>query len=194
MGLGGKVGSRAREDITDELCPHSAPYGQCHTQVMDDSDFSAAMWTLSHILRTPTLIEALRSEASKAISSMTPPKLSTLLRLPAAQLPPLVPLLSSCIQETLRLCTSSFSIRRVAEDAILPPNICGNGIGKHAGLSLKKDEILICQTRQSHLDTDGWGHNASTWRAERFLDKDGVKAVKGQMSPFGGGVSMVRHD
>lgn len=146
---------------------------------------------MSFILRTPTLVEALRDEITKAISAQSPPKLQTLLRLPAAQLPPLVPLLSSCIQETLRLRTSSFSIRRVTQDTVLPASVCGQGIGKTAGLSVRQDDVLICQTRQGHLDTEGWGADANKWKAERFLDQDGVKAVKGSMSPFGGGVSMV---
>ncbi|THH27197.1 hypothetical protein EUX98_g6991 [Antrodiella citrinella] len=92
------------------------------------------------------------------------------------------PLLSSGIMETLRLRTSSFSIRRVTAPT------------EFAGYSFKTDDVLICNTRVVHMDEEI--HERPTeFVLDRYVDagkkrvKDGAP-VPNHSLPFGGGVSM----
>lgn len=91
------------------------------------------------------------------------------------------PLLSSAIQEVLRISSSSFSIRMVQETT------------KLAGYELHKGEQIICVTRSIHLD-DEIHKNAHIYDPKRYLNptrftKNG-QAVPNHTIPFGGGVSM----
>jgi cytochrome P450 len=92
------------------------------------------------------------------------------------------PLLTSTIQEALRFCSSSFSIRLVTRDTSL------------AGYTLYKDQKVICMTRAVHLDEEVHEDSAE-FVPTRYLDankartKDG-KSVPNHTLPFGGGVSM----
>jgi cytochrome P450 len=94
------------------------------------------------------------------------------------------PLLSSCIQESLRLSTSVLSIRRVMKPTML------------GGYKLEPGQNVVNVTRMVHLDED-IHQDAQSFEPARYLDdgvskkyiKDG-KAVRNHSMPWGGGVSM----
>jgi cytochrome P450 len=93
-----------------------------------------------------------------------------------------MPLLNSAIQETLRYCSSTFSIRLVTRDTVL------------AGHHIQEGEKVICMTRAVHLDEEVHEY-AGQYEPARYMDssktrtKDG-KRVANHSMPFGGGVSM----
>ncbi|KAK0489942.1 cytochrome P450 [Armillaria luteobubalina] len=95
-----------------------------------------------------------------------------------------MPLLVSTIKETLRMTTSTFSIRRVTKDTVF------------AGYELKEDTRVICVTRAVHLDEE-IHEDAHRFIPDRYLKidagkrlfKDG-KEIKDHSMPFGGGVSI----
>lgn len=137
------------------------------------------------ILRKPHLIQTLRDEIGSATKQLEEPTLESLLAQGQAELVKLLPQLNACFQETLRFHTSSFSLRVVEEDSVIPAKLTGTPLG----YSLKKGEQVICVTRKNQVDPTGdWGHDANVWDHERFLGQD---RMKGSMMPFGGGVSMV---
>jgi cytochrome P450 len=93
-----------------------------------------------------------------------------------------MPLLASAIQETLRFCSSSASMRNITRDAVL------------GGHHVKQGERVICFSRAVHLDDD-LHEDAARYEPARYVDaakvrtKDG-KRVANHSMPFGGGVSM----
>lgn len=93
-----------------------------------------------------------------------------------------LPLLTSAIQEALRLSTSTFSIRRVHHPV------------DFAGYHFETGERIVCVTRSVHLDED-IHPKATEFVTERYMkrqskfSKDG-KVVPNHSMPFGGGVSM----
>lgn len=52
---------------------------------------------------------------------------------------------------------------------------------------MKAGEQVICVTRVPTTDEEQWGNDAGIWNPDRFLE--GGKG-RGNMNPFGGGVSM----
>jgi cytochrome P450 len=93
-----------------------------------------------------------------------------------------MPLLNSAIQETLRIASSSASVRSVTRDTVLSEH------------HLKRGERIVCYSRAIHLDDEI--HEApDQYEPARFVDtskvrtKDG-KRVTNHSLPFGGGVSM----
>lgn len=110
-----------------------------------------------------------------------------------------LPLLGSAITETLRLGTSTFSIRNVEQPFVLPTT-AGE---KHDAVVIPANTRLICATRLHHLSEDVWGGNgtaASAWDGRRFADGGEAKGEeRGWRSRrarhvygFGGGISRVR--
>ena len=93
-----------------------------------------------------------------------------------------LPLITSSIQEALRFCTSTFSIRTVSEPT------------EFGGYQFQAGDQLICATRNVHLDEEIHG-DATSFIMDRYVDsqrkfsKDG-KSVPNHSMPFGGGVSM----
>ncbi|KAK0233888.1 cytochrome P450 [Armillaria fumosa] len=95
-----------------------------------------------------------------------------------------MPLLVSTIKEALRVCTSAFSVRRVAKDTMF------------AGYELKKNSQVVCVTRAVHMDEE-IHEDAHRFIPDRYLKidagqrlfKDG-KEIRDHTMPFGGGVSM----
>ena len=92
------------------------------------------------------------------------------------------PLISSGIMETLRLRTSSFSIRRVTTPT------------EFGGYRFNVNDELVCNTRTIHLDED-IHEKPFDFVLDRYVDghkkytKNG-NPVPNHSMPFGGGVSM----
>ncbi|ORY31866.1 cytochrome P450 [Naematelia encephala] len=149
----------------------------------------AGLWTVIEVLRRPQVLASLRAEVSSTISKLDPPEISTLMHLSQPELITLLPLLNLALQETLRVHSSSFSIRVAEYDTTFPAAVC-----EGRELSVKKGEEIICVTRPGNIDTTGaWGTDAEIWDTERWIgdDADDEKGkARGPMFPFGGGSSM----
>lgn len=113
-----------------------------------------------------------------------------------------MPLLTSVIFETLRLKSSSFSIRSAppTNESVAHLRTDDN---EAEGVFIQPGEKLTCITRVGHLDTNVWGETARQWDGSRFYDDPDVR-LQGDLQPmkarripevraFGGGVSIVRH-
>ncbi|ORX37132.1 cytochrome P450 [Kockovaella imperatae] len=148
----------------------------------------AAVWTIVEIVRRPALYDLLYEEITQAIHSLSPSHLSTLIHSTQPELLAKCPGLNAAFQETLRLHTSSFSIRKVMEPLVIPGNLITSGPGKGVGYSVAKDDDIVCVTRHGHVSTDmEWGVTADIWDHTRHLN---ANAKTAQMWPFGGGTSM----
>lgn len=109
-----------------------------------------------------------------------------------------MPLLTSVIFETLRLKSSSFSIRRAppTNESVTHLRVDEDD---HNGIFIQPGEKLTCITRVGHLDPNVWGETARQWDGRRFYDdpatSDTDKPKKSRRIPevraFGGGVSIV---
>lgn len=101
-----------------------------------------------------------------------------------------MPVVASCVQETVRTNTSSFSMRVAEEDFVLSESASGSGgVFIHAGMR------VVCATRVAHL-TDGlWGDYPESWIGDRFAAKQQGDALSAKMARemhgFGGGISTV---
>ncbi|KAG8915921.1 hypothetical protein FRC01_003468 [Tulasnella sp. 417] len=94
-----------------------------------------------------------------------------------------LPLISSTVSESLRVSSSSFSIRTVVEDGVT--------INGYPQFEFGKGDVLVCQTRSVHLDQEIYGPDAAEFKPDRFLDS-AVVTEGGSRKPFlsfGGGVS-----
>lgn len=148
----------------------------------------AATWLLLHLLQSPSLLPSLQSTISNHLTTFpTPFNYSTIS--PSTTLP----LLHSTLFETLRLCSSSFSVRIVEEEMMVLE--CGeNGRRRY---EIPKGGKVVAATRVGHLSQEGWGEDVKRWDGERFLDREGEEEV-GERSrkvkevrAFGGGISVV---
>ncbi|GAA6055170.1 hypothetical protein JCM3770_002217 [Rhodotorula araucariae] len=79
-----------------------------------------------------------------------------------------LPLLGSCITETLRVGTSTFSIRIVEQPFVLPTS-AGES---HSHIVVPANSRLICATRLHHLNDEVWDGNARQWDGRRFFDDE----------------------
>ncbi|KAG8915920.1 hypothetical protein FRC01_003467 [Tulasnella sp. 417] len=94
-----------------------------------------------------------------------------------------LPFISSIVSETLRVSSSSFSIRTVVEDGVT--------INGYPQFEFSKGDVLVCQARAVHLDQEIYGPDAAMFKPDRFLDS-GIVTEGGSRKPFlpfGGGVS-----
>ncbi|KIY51428.1 cytochrome P450 [Fistulina hepatica ATCC 64428] len=100
------------------------------------------------------------------------------------------PLASSCVWETLRLETSSFSIRIAQENFLFD-------VGDRL-VAIPKGARLVAATRTAHLCDPLWGDNSDEWDGQRFMiegsNQQETERIKARMLKeirgFGGGVSM----
>jgi len=106
-------------------------------------------------------------------------------------------MVSSCVQKTLRLNTSSYSIRVMEESFILPTSVIRDVNGAPPpGYLIQGGSRIICSTRAAHISGAIWGSNPSIWDGTWFLEREGDEAgMKNkkarEMRGFGGGVSIV---
>lgn len=111
-----------------------------------------------------------------------------------------MPLLTSVIFETLRLKSSSFSIRSnpPTNESVAHLRTDDND---EQGVFIQPGENMTCITRVGHLDPDVWGETARLWDGKRFYDDPNadlgsdMQTLKARRIPevraFGGGVSIV---
>ncbi|KAJ8519223.1 hypothetical protein ONZ45_g3801 [Pleurotus djamor] len=99
-----------------------------------------------------------------------------------------MPLAASCVQETVRLNTSSFSIRLVQKDFVLSLS------EDDPGFLIPCDGTrVVCITRTAHLTEQIWGESPDSWVGDRFLAQNGEDTISAkrsrEMNGFGGGIS-----
>ncbi len=161
----------------------------------------AGIWTVAELIRRPDLLAKCQAEILGAISAVPPSAkqdqtpLSNLLNRPPATLPQLLPTINAAFQETLRFHTSSYSLRLVLTDTVLPASLLPGNQGSQYGYLLQAGDQVVCVSRHNQVWEGGdWGAEANIWNHKRFLDGERVEDKKGRgtMTPFGGGVSMVR--
>ncbi|GAA6028327.1 hypothetical protein JCM8097_006977 [Rhodosporidiobolus ruineniae] len=150
-----------------------------------------AMQLITYILQSPLSVrQALQAEADASFSDAA--AADDLDPLTFSHLSRTMPLLQSCITETLRLGTLSFSIRLVSQPFVVPG---GDGSPDYV---LPVGSTLISPPRIVHLDERRYGETVMAWDGERFYDgPPGSDAEKvGEKSKmaretygFGGGVS-----
>lgn len=156
---------------------------------------SVAAWCLLYILQSAGLVEEMIEEINRTKDQAQKEGLA------AASFKNLtsfdaLPLLTSCLVETLRLVTSSFSIRDVEETFVLRHgrrSKRGDDI-LPAGLLIPKGSNIICATSAAHLDETVWD-KAQSWDGKRFFDRigeqPGTRSSRGtDVRGFGGGISV----
>ena len=107
------------------------------------------MWTLLEIARRPEVFKSLHDEIIQATRDLSPPTIATLMRMNQPELVARCPRLNAAYQETLRLHAESYSMRKILDPITIPANLIKSGVGSELGLSLQKDDQIICVTRKS---------------------------------------------
>ena len=147
----------------------------------------AAYWFLVFLLQRPSDYKRVAAEVDAAQSKWTAahpdtPLTSSNFGQFMVETADHYPLISSGIQETLRLRTSSFSIRQVTTPT------------EFGGFMFNVNDELICNTRSIHMDPEVH-EKPYDFILDRYTDsskkytKNGV-AISNHSLPFGGGVSM----
>lgn len=124
---------------------------------------------MSHLAEQPALMERIRKETEHAFEAAGAPDVDALLE---------CDFLQASINEALRLYAASPSVRVAAHPCTLA-----------SGLSLKKNDIIIAPTRQTHLREEFWGKDPESFAPQRFIDKP-RRAKEAFFRPFGGGDSL----
>lgn len=158
-----------------------------------------------------TLLQApkdLRDDLQREIDAAMAPVLSEgghdeIPEMSFAYLAESLPLLGSCITETLRLETSALSIRVVEKDIVLTSD---KYAPTQSTVIVPANSRLVNVTRMHHLNDAEWEGNASEWDGRRFFDGSSsaeTDSVEGSENPnrrsrrarevygFGGGISRV---
>ena len=141
----------------------------------------AVFWLLSYIYSDPELLSDIRKEASSAVSVS-----GSKAKLDLSQLLKRCPILTSCMQEMLRILDAFIGTRVVMEDTLLNDQYL-----------LRKDGIIQLVCGPMHLSSSIWGSDSHAFDPRRFLksnqdnlSKDSRKAQKSGYNPFGGGATL----
>ncbi|GAA5912628.1 hypothetical protein JCM6882_004694 [Rhodosporidiobolus microsporus] len=124
-------------------------------------------WLFPFLLRAPKLYQAIREEVDALPAG----------RLDELDLKALCPLMSSSIQETLRVRGSIFSGRTVKQPFALPGH-------NH---SFQPGDLLRIMSPAARYDQECWGEDAASWRGDRF-HRGGENFYNNQLA-FGGGAT-----
>ncbi|KAI0412415.1 cytochrome P450 [Xylaria grammica] len=124
-------------------------------------------WILAHLLHDPSYLASVRTEIEVAYSVPgREPDIGVLLND--------CPHLDAIWYETMRLYNATSAIR----EAKIPCTI--------GGKTIQVGDQLVAPFRQFHLNRSIFGHHASSFRPERFIENKGLTRKKGY-APFGGG-------
>ncbi|KAH8801848.1 cytochrome P450 [Flagelloscypha sp. PMI_526] len=111
-----------------------------------------------------------------------------------AKLSDALPFLNSCVHETLRTQTSSFSIRIAKEACLLDVSIDDS---ERRLVPIPKGARVCAVTRVPHITDSIWGEDSTAWDPTRFVPTGDNEASKVKLAKllkevrgFGGGVSM----
>jgi cytochrome P450 len=150
----------------------------------------AAIWCVIKLIEHPDAMARVRSEIEIGLRESADGKIETLIQTLSIINSDHFGFLGSVIQETLRWTSSSYSIRRVTADTVIPYPVGSPGSLVHKG------DMVVCVTSMNHSDPTIYS-NPGEWIAERFTSEfkkgradRGEKDVTNGFLPFGGGVSM----
>lgn len=120
----------------------------------------AAFWLTVYIFSHPPLLQSIRGEVSKIISTQINSCSQQIRTLDVAQIKEKCPLFVSTFQEVLRLRSLGSTIRLVLQDTLLQK--C------HL---LKKDGVVMIPAASLHSDSSVWGPTAGDFNPYRFIKK-----------------------
>lgn len=129
--------------------------------------YRSAFWTLAFILQDQSLITALRAEIDPVFAQGT------------GNLGPRIencPLLESVYLESLRLSSSSATIRNIQHTTYM------------GDATLRKGRNVLVPYCLLHRDESVWGESPNKFNPERFLKKGHLKQSP-SFKPFGGGAT-----
>ncbi|KAJ7679053.1 lanosterol 14-alpha-demethylase [Mycena polygramma] len=126
-------------------------------------------WTMLHLASRPDIADALYDEQVKRFGNpdgtMRPMSYEDLRHLP---------LLDSCVRETLRMHPPIHSImRKVREDVVVPATLAAPS--KDSVYVVPKDTYVLASPLMAQLDPRIWKETA-TWNPARWNDEEGVAA------------------
>ena len=116
-------------------------------------------WALAYIIQSPRLLDRAREEIAFLDPDIDPKDYHQHL-----------PFLTSCLSEVFRTGSATSSLRRVEIDTLLPPELCD---GKR--IMLKAGTELLSATAPTHMSTQHFGSEASLFKADRFLQREGAE-------------------
>lgn len=169
---------------------------------MANAPFIAVRLLIALLQAPPDLRRDLQSEIDAAMDPVLGDDKAEAPELSFAYLAEKLPLLGSCITETMRLETSALSIRVVEKEIVLSSDKSDT---VHAEVVVPAHSRLVNVTRMHHLNDAAWEGNASEWDGRRFFDGDGTKSASAEEAEdphwrsrrarevygFGGGISRV---
>ncbi|KAJ3045973.1 hypothetical protein HK097_001083 [Rhizophlyctis rosea] len=143
----------------------------------------AAFWTLAHILTHPHILSAVQSEISNSITTSTSSTPSPKLQINLQTLP----LLDACINESLRLASSSLSLRVSKLDQELD-------LKTGDGFRVRKGDYVVVSSHHIHFDPEIYT-DPTKYDPYRFYTPptaDGTKSAASRIPhlPFGGGTQL----
>lgn len=138
---------------------------KCTSHRINANAYRSAFWTLAYVLHDQSLVAALLEEISPVFAQGT-----TNLGFRIEN----CPLLESVYLESLRLSSSSATIRTVRNTTTI------------GDLTLRKGIEVLVPYCQLHLDNSVWGPSPTQFNPERFLKNSQLKQSP-SFKPFGGG-------
>lgn len=137
--------------------------------VINGNAYKLCFWVLTYILHDSSLFTAIRGEAISAVRSSTSPNdLANSLEQCKS--------INAVFHETLRMTSSSMSVRNVLEPVTI------------GGKYLRAGTKVLVPYRQLHFDDKVFGTNAAVFDPERFLASKDLSRSS-SFRPFGGGTS-----
>lgn len=129
----------------------------------------ACSWMISYIIFYPELIDIVRIETDRAFDNDG--------RVNFHYLNESCPRLSAIWNETIRLTTSSASVRHLSADTII------------GGKILRKNNRVMIPYRQLHFNEEVFGKDVHRFDPDRFLKNEALQRSS-SWRPFGGGITM----
>lgn len=120
----------------------------------------AAFWLTVYIFSHPFLLQSIRDEIARIISTQINPGSQVIRTLDVAKVKEKCPLFVSTFQEVLRLRSHGSTIRLVLRDTLLQERYL-----------LKKDGVVMIPAASLHSDPAVWGPTAGDFNPYRFIKK-----------------------
>lgn len=137
----------------------------CISHRINANAYRSAFWTLAYVLQDQSLVAALREEIAPVFAQGTTNLGSRIEN---------CPLLESVYFESLRLSSSSATIRTVRNTTTI------------GDFTLRKGTEVLVPYCQLHFDNSVWGPSPAQFNPERFLKNSHLKQSP-SFKPFGGG-------
>ncbi|KAF2478396.1 cytochrome P450 [Lindgomyces ingoldianus] len=133
--------------------------------------WKVAFWFMAYLLYNPGIKQRIAAELYHLMESQPPLSPIELCKGLNA-----CPLLTASYHETLRLTSSTITVRDVVNDCVIGEKL------------LQRGSRVLISYRQMFLDKSVFGTDVHSFRPERFLDNPGL-AKDPSFRPFGGGLT-----